>query len=112
MVKKRLVSKTSKHRIVLFDNHTVMREGFAQLINHQPDLQVCGQVGNAGAAMELIGDLKPDLAILSMSLENTTASSLSSRSNCVIPVSGFLFSRCRRNLSMERGLCGRERMVM
>ena len=71
MDKKRLVPKMSKHRIVLFDNHTVMREGFAQLINHQPDLQVCGQVGNAGAAMELIGELKPDLAILSMSLENT-----------------------------------------
>jgi DNA-binding NarL/FixJ family response regulator len=61
--------KDQKRRLLLVDDHPIMREGFAQLINYEPDLQVCGQAGNAAKAMDAIAALKPDLVIVDISLE-------------------------------------------
>src|SRR5205807_2564243 len=36
-------STKSKYKVVLVDDHPILREGFAQIINQEPDLQVCGQ---------------------------------------------------------------------
>lgn len=45
-----------------------MRRGQADLLNREPDLTVCGDVGTAAAAMEAIAKLKPDLVVLDMGL--------------------------------------------
>ncbi len=59
---------TKKHRIFLVEDHPVTREGFAQLINFQDDLIVCGQAGGAIEALKGIEKAKPDLAIVDISL--------------------------------------------
>ncbi|MDB6017110.1 MAG: two component transcriptional regulator, LuxR family [Pedosphaera sp.] len=61
-----------KHRIFIVDDHPILREGFAQLINHEPDLHVCGQAATAAKALDALGTLKPDLAILDISLNGTS----------------------------------------
>lgn len=57
-----------KHRIFLVDDHPVTREGLVRLINIEPDLEVCGQAGTAARAVPEIERLKPDLAIIDVSL--------------------------------------------
>jgi len=55
-----------KHRLLLVEDHPVTREGLAQLLNQQPDLQVCGQVGTAPEALTAAELLKPDLVVVDM----------------------------------------------
>ena len=64
----KLVPNKRKHQVFLVDDHPIMREGCAQLINHEPDLHVCGCAATAPKALDAIESLKPDLAIVDVSL--------------------------------------------
>ena len=55
-------------RILIVDDHPMMREGLAQLIGQQPDMMVCGEAGEAGDAVEQVGRLKPDLVLADITL--------------------------------------------
>ena len=59
---------TSRHRLVLVDDHPIVREGLAQFINSEPDLTVAGMAGDAGAAMDEVARLSPDLVVSDLSL--------------------------------------------
>ena len=65
---KKNVPKPRKHRIFLVDDHPVTREGLARLINHEADLEVCGEAGTAAKALPQIEALKPDLVVIDVSL--------------------------------------------
>ena len=58
-----------KKRILIVDDHSVVREGLAVVINQHPDLVVCGQADNATTAMAAAASLKPDAVIVDISLE-------------------------------------------
>ena len=62
----------SKARILLVDDHAVVRFGMTQLISHQPDLEVCGEEEDAAQAMGAIATLKPDLVIADLSLKDSS----------------------------------------
>ncbi len=53
---------------MLVDDHTVVREGVAELIRNQADFEVCGQVGRADEALAVVRRAKPDLVIVDLSL--------------------------------------------
>lgn len=55
-------------RILIVDDHPLVRTGFAQLIGDAHDLEVCGEAGNMADGLELATSLKPDLAIIDLSL--------------------------------------------
>ncbi|MGA2173713.1 MAG: response regulator transcription factor [Verrucomicrobiota bacterium] len=55
-------------KILIVDDHPMMREGLAQLIGNQPDLTVCGEAGNAHEALEKVRLLKPDLVLVDITL--------------------------------------------
>lgn len=57
-----------KHRIFLVDDHPVTREGLARIINHEHDLEVCGEASSAARAVPEIEAHKPDLVIVDVSL--------------------------------------------
>jgi len=57
-----------KRRIVLVDDHPIMRHGLAQLIRMEPGLDVCGEAGSAAEGLEVVGKLKPELAIVDLTL--------------------------------------------
>jgi DNA-binding NarL/FixJ family response regulator len=65
------VPTLKKYRILLVDDHPVMREGFAQLINLEPDLEVCAQASEAAEAMTLVLQLQPDIAVVDITLKGT-----------------------------------------
>ena len=58
----------SRKRLLILDDHPMMREGLAQLINNENDLIVCGEAGSGHEALSLIGSLKPDLVLADISL--------------------------------------------
>ena len=59
----------SKARVLLVDDHPVVREGIARLINQQDDLEVCGEADDVNDALDAVGALGPDLAIVDLSLK-------------------------------------------
>ena len=60
------------HKILIVDDHPILREGLAQLIDQQNDLSVCGQFEEADSAFAAIGQLKPDLALVDISLKGSS----------------------------------------
>jgi DNA-binding NarL/FixJ family response regulator len=61
-------SKNPVKRLLIVDDHPMMRNGLAQLINHEPDLKVCAEGDTAGQAIETVARQKFDLALLDISL--------------------------------------------
>ena len=60
-----------KHRIVLVDDHPIVRDGLVQMMSRRDDLLVCGEAGSAEEALKVIEDVNPDLAIVDIFLEGT-----------------------------------------
>jgi len=66
------MAKTAeKSRILLVDDHPLFLEGLAQMIDRSAQLEVCGEAGDAQAAMKAVAELKPDLAIVDITLGHT-----------------------------------------
>src|SRR5207237_1366794 len=55
-------------RIVIVDDHPLFRKGLEQLIHSDGAFAVCGEAGSAAEAMSVIRKIKPDLAIVDLSL--------------------------------------------
>src|ERR1041384_1754778 len=64
--------KDNRKRILLVDDHAVVRFGIAQLINRQSDLMVCGEEEDASKALSAIERLKPDLVIADIALKDSS----------------------------------------
>ncbi|MBT3192859.1 MAG: response regulator transcription factor [Verrucomicrobia bacterium] len=56
-------------RIVLVDDHPIVRDGLVQMFAPQADLTVCGEAGCMDDALKVIEEQKPDLAIVDIFLE-------------------------------------------
>lgn len=55
-------------RITLADDHDLMRRGIRDLLEADPELQVCGESSNGREAMELARRLKPDVAVMDLAM--------------------------------------------
>lgn len=64
--------KKGKTRILLVDDHAVVRFGMAQLIKQQGDLEICGEEEDASHALGTIEKIKPDLVIADISLKDSS----------------------------------------
>jgi len=69
---KQAETKDPRTRILLVDDHAVVRFGIAQLINRQPDMVVCGEEEDASHALRAIEKLKPSLVIADISLKESS----------------------------------------
>lgn len=65
---KRSMPRQFRKRILIVDDHPVVREGLVQQINRETDLEVCGQASNASQALELTEREKPDLVLADINL--------------------------------------------
>lgn len=62
-------STATRKRILLVDDHPLLRQGIGQLINLQPDLVVCGEAEDRNGAMSAAEGTNPDLAVVDLSLK-------------------------------------------
>ena len=60
---------TRLKRILLVDDHPIFRDGLSQVIQVEPDLCVCGQTGNAFAAVELARTTRPDAVVVDLRID-------------------------------------------
>jgi DNA-binding NarL/FixJ family response regulator len=58
-----------KRKVLVVDDHPIVREGLAQMINREPDLSVCGDASHMQKAVQLIEALKPDILLVDISLD-------------------------------------------
>lgn len=58
------------YRLLIVDDHPIVRHGVSQLIDAEPDLEVCGEVGSMDEALRLMETSTPDAAIVDISLED------------------------------------------
>jgi two-component system, NarL family, response regulator NreC len=55
-------------RILLADDHAVVRQGFRMILNAQPDMEIVGEAGNGREAVELTEKLKPDVVVMDVAM--------------------------------------------
>lgn len=63
--------KKGKSRILLVDDHPIVRQGLEEMINHEKDLAVCGTAEDLHQALDQITALKPDLVMVDISLKGS-----------------------------------------
>ncbi|MHC4600136.1 MAG: response regulator transcription factor [Planctomycetota bacterium] len=68
MKKKKKAACVPKSRILIVDDQPILRMGLAHLIRGEPDLEVCGEVGDASEVLDAIEALKPDGAVVALPL--------------------------------------------
>ena len=61
---------STKKRVLIVDDHPVVREGLAMHLSAEPDLQVCGEAEDMPSALALLASTRPDVAIIDISLKN------------------------------------------
>ena len=57
-----------KRRVLIIDDHVMVRDGVAEIIEHTDDLCVCGSASTANEGFELLPKLKPDLVLVDITL--------------------------------------------
>ncbi|MGA7853445.1 MAG: response regulator transcription factor [Candidatus Acidiferrales bacterium] len=66
--KAQLAPETRRYRVLLVDDHPIVRQGLALLIDREADLSVCGEAEGAHSAFHAIATLRPDIVLLDISL--------------------------------------------
>jgi len=56
-------------RILIVDDHPMMRDGMATQISNEPDLTVCGEADDVAEALQLVDELLPDLVLVDICLK-------------------------------------------
>jgi DNA-binding NarL/FixJ family response regulator len=68
----RHAKKGNRKRVLIVDDHSVLREGLRMVIDQEPDLVVCGEAGDAPQGLEAVGALKPDIVLVDLSLAGSS----------------------------------------
>ena len=66
--KPQFATRPKKCRVLLVDDHPIVRQGLSLLIDREPDLSVCGEAEDAHSVFHAITTLRPDLVVLDISL--------------------------------------------
>jgi DNA-binding NarL/FixJ family response regulator len=92
-------------KVLLVDDHPLVREGLVNLISQQADLQICGEAANEPQALELIRTVQPHVAIVDISLENGSGIELIKSIKAMFPaVTVLVLSMHDESLYAERAL--------
>ena len=76
---KRTATDIHRARILIVDDHPLVRSGLRLLIDCEPDLTVCGEAANVTDALRLVESEKPDLLIVDLSLKESSGLELIKR---------------------------------
>jgi len=96
---------TKPIRIVLIDDHSIFREGLAELLNREPDMQVCGEAEDRHQGFDVIKTAHPDLAVVDLMLKNSHGIELIKDISASFPeVAVVVLSMHQETLFAERAL--------
>jgi len=63
-------SPAQETRVMIVDDHPIVRAGLSMLINSQPDLTVCGEAANLAEAVNVVQACRPEIAVVDIALKN------------------------------------------
>lgn len=72
-------------RILLVDDHPIVRQGLRQLLQTRPEFEICAEVASWGEAIEATARLSPEVAILDISLGKRMGLDLIKELLCLVP---------------------------
>ena len=75
----------NKTQILIVDDHPVVREGLTTIINHEKNLNICGEADDAHEALKAVTELKPDVVIADISLKNSDGIELTKNIKAIHP---------------------------
>ncbi len=95
----------AKSRILIVDDHPMMRDGLTMRITSQDDMEVCGEAATEDAAVELVKQLCPDLVLIDISLKEGNGIELVKRVRLLNATTKMLIvSTFQESLYAERAL--------
>ena len=96
---------TARQRIVIVEDHPMVRDQLAQIINKEADLEVSGEADNIQQAMRIIRNIAPDLAIVDITLNGSSGLELIKGLKVLsMPVPVLVLSMHDESLYAERAL--------
>jgi len=69
-------SEAEATRILLVDDHSIVRQGMRMLISQEPDLVVCGEAASAHEALKAVERTQPNVAVVDLSLKDSSGMAL------------------------------------
>jgi DNA-binding NarL/FixJ family response regulator len=102
---------TGKIRIVLADDHPIVLDGLRSLIRAEQDFEIVGEAASGLAALKIIRESQPDIAVLDISMPELNGIVLSRRLNAEMPALRLLVltlheDRAYLNQALETGVRG------
>ena len=77
-------------RILLAEDHVVVRESIRQLLNRESDLEVVGEAGNGEEAVRLTAQLKPDIVVMDVAMPDVNGIEATKRIKALCPATAVL----------------------
>jgi DNA-binding NarL/FixJ family response regulator len=94
-----------RSKVLLVDDHPIVRQGLAQLINEEADLLVCGQAEDTPQALKAVAELSPDVAVVDISLKDRSGIDVIKEIHGIKPnLPVLVLSMHDENLQAERAL--------
>lgn len=105
MAKRNCHEKPGPARVLIVDDHPIVREGLRVQFGTQPDLEVCGEADDVAGALALIDTARPDVAIVDISLKTGNGIDLIHRIQArKAPVAVVVWSMYPESLYAQRAL--------
>src|SRR5690348_824771 len=70
MAKRVKTTSNPTTRILIVDDHPIVREGLVSLLSKQPDFEICGEAEDVNSALKLVNEAKPHVATIDISLKS------------------------------------------
>ncbi len=97
---------TRSHRVLIVDDHELLRDGLRIMLSNQPDLELCGEASEEGEAVRLIRELHPDLVVVDIELKSGNGIDLIKQIRVCEPAARIVvYSMHEERLYGERAHC-------
>jgi len=98
-------ARINKFRVLIIDDHPIVRRGLTEMINQEPDLEVCGEAADMADALEQVQQRQPDVMVVDLSLKSGHGIDLIEQVKAINPSIRMLVSSMHdESLFAERAL--------